>query len=110
MKIPPEWTDYALHPVVASAVGAIVGLKAIPGSSLAERIGNVVASFALAVYGGTALVEQMGVSSLKIGAAIVFLVGAAGMVVFNAVVEALKQTDFKGWIANWLPARKKGGD
>lgn len=105
MKI-AELLDAALHPVVAAAVGSIVGLKAVPGASLGERMTNLVASFALAVYGGPALIEHMGVSSVKIGAGIVFLVGAAGLVVFNACIEAFRQTDLAAWLTGWLPRRK----
>jgi hypothetical protein len=105
---PPELLDIALHPVVAAAVGAIVALKAIPGTGYVEKGVNVGASFALAVYAGPALVEYMEVTSLKIAAGVIFAIGATGLVVFNAVIEAIKRTDLASWVAGWLPGRKGG--
>lgn len=107
MKV-PEILDLALHPVVAAAIGSIVALKAIPGTGYVEKAVNVGASFALAVYAGPALVEYMEVTSLKVAAAVIFAVGATGLVVFNAAIDALKKTDLAAWVAGWLPGRKGG--
>lgn len=107
MKV-PEILDLALHPVVAAAVGAIVALKAIPGTGYPEKALNVGASFALAVYAGPALVEYMEVTSLKIAAGVIFAIGATGLVVFNAIIEAVKRTDLAAYVMSWLPGRKGG--
>ncbi|MEY5097289.1 MAG: hypothetical protein RJA36_8 [Pseudomonadota bacterium] len=104
----PEILDLALHPVVAAAVGAIVALKAIPGTGYPEKALNVGASFALAVYAGPALVEYMEVTSLKIAAGVIFAIGATGLVVFNAIIEAVKRTDLAAYVMSWLPGRKGG--
>lgn len=107
MKV-PEILDLALHPVVAAAIGSIVALKAIPGTGYVEKAVNVGASFALAVYAGPALVEYMDVTSLKIAAGVIFAIGATGLVVFNAVIEAIKRTDLAAWVMGWLPGKKGG--
>jgi hypothetical protein len=104
----PEILDLALHPVVAAAVGAIVALRAIPGTGYFEKALNVGASFALAVYAGPALVEYMDVTSVKIAAGVVFAIGATGLVVFNAIIEAVKRTDLAAYVMSWLPGRKGG--
>jgi uncharacterized membrane protein YedE/YeeE len=95
------------HPVLAAAVGALVGLRALPGSSLPEKLLNVGAGFAIAAWGGSAIVEHLSVTSPKIAAGMVFFVGAAGLVVFNALIEAIKRTDLAAWLSGWLP--RKGG-
>lgn len=100
--------DWLAHPAVAAALGSALGLKALPGVSIVEKLLNLGASFALAVYAGPALVEYMGVTSLKVAAAVIFAVGATGLVVFNAAIDALKKTDLAAWVAGWLPGRKGG--
>lgn len=105
-----EWSDLLTHPTVAAAVGAIVGLKALPGSSYVEKAGNVGAGFALAAFGGPAMVESMGIVSAKVGAGVVFVIGAAGLVVFNAAIEAIKRSDAFtraiDWALSLLPGKR----
>lgn len=104
-------------PVVAAAIGAIVGLRAVPGTSLIEKVINVAASFAVAAYGGSALVEHMGVMNPKLSAGIIFAVGVCGLVVLGGLFEALKKTAaferVVEWGLSWLPRRgsqDKGGE
>lgn len=104
-----ELMDYALHPVVAAAVGSAVGLRAIAGATLVQRLLNLGASFAFAVYAGPAVLEHMQISSARISAGIIFATGATGLVVFNAIVEAIKQTDLAAWLRGWLPNRGSNG-
>lgn len=106
MKI--EFSEILTHPVVAAAVGAIVGLRALPGTSIVEKLANVGAGFAIAAFAGGALVDQMAIVSPKLVAGMIFVVGATGLVVFNAIVEAIKRTDLAAWVAGWLPGRKGG--
>ena len=104
-----ELQELLTHPVVAAAAGALLGLKALPGSSIANKLANVFAGFLLAAWGGAALVEYLQIENIKIAAGAVFMTGAAGLVVFDAAIAALKQTDFAAYIASWLP-KKKGGE
>ena len=101
----PEWMS---HPAVAAALGSALGLKAIPGASIVEKLLNLVAGWAAAVYGGLALIDYMGLSSRPIGAFMIFGVGATGLVVFNAIIEAIKRTDLAAWVLGWLPGKKGG--
>jgi len=101
-----EWQEVLTHPVVAAAVGAIVGLRALPGASRLEKLANLGAGFSIAAWGGAAAVEYMGIVSQKLAAGVIFAVGATGLVVFSAVIEAIKSTDLAGWLANWLPRKK----
>jgi hypothetical protein len=105
---PPKSMDVALHPAVVAALGSILALKAIPGTSYVEKAGNVGASFALAIYLGPALVEYMDITSPKIAAGVIFAIGATGLVVFNGVIDAIKKTDLAAWVASWMPGKKGG--
>jgi len=105
---PPESFDFALHPAVVAALGSILALKAIPGTSYLEKLGNVAASFVLAIYLGPALIEYMDITSRKIGAAVIVGIAATGLVVFNGVIDGIKKTDLAAWVLGWLPGRKGG--
>lgn len=102
-----EFSEILTHPVVAAAVGAIVGLRALPGASVPEKIANVTAGFAIAAWAGTAAVEYMGIASPKLASGAIFVTGATGLVVFNAIIEAIKRTDLAAWLSGWRP--KRGG-
>ena len=104
-----ELTELLTHPVVAAAVGAAVGLRALPGATLPERAANLAAGFALAAWGGSAVVDYMNIDSPKIAAGMIFITGATGLVVFGAIIEGIKKTDLAAWITAWLPG-KKGGE
>jgi hypothetical protein len=102
---PDLWT----HPAVAAAAGSLVGLRAMPGTSIVEKLFNLTASFLLAVYVAPWAIDHMNVTSTRLAAGIIFGMGATGLVVFNAVVEAFKKTDLAAYVAGWLP-RRKGSD
>ena len=106
MKV--EANELLTHPVIAAAVGAVLGLYALPGATVPQKIGNVAAGFAIAAWLGPALVDYMAISSPKLASGAIFVIGATGLVVFNAVIEAIKRTDLAAWIAGWLPGRKGG--
>jgi hypothetical protein len=107
-----EFQEVMTHPVIAAAVGALLGLQALPGASVLEKLGNVAAGFAIAAWGGPALVDYLHIESPKLASGVIFVIGAVGLVVFNAVIEAIKKTDLAGWLAGWLPRRKskEGGE
>lgn len=102
-----ELQEVLTHPVVAAAAGALLGLKALPGTSVANKLANIFAGFLLAAWGGAALVEWLEIANLKIAAGVIFMVGSAGLVVFDSLIQAIKQTDFVAWLAGWLPKRKE---
>lgn len=91
------------HPVVAAAAGALVGLRALPGTSYLEKLSNVSAGFAIAAWGGPALVEYLAVTSPQLASGIVFICGATGLVIANALWEAIRHTDLAAWATAWLP-------
>jgi hypothetical protein len=102
-----ELQEIFAHPVVAAAAGALVGLRALPGTSYIEKLANVSCGFAIAAWGGPALVDWLVITSPRVASGMIFICGATGLVVANALWEAIKRTDFAAWIMSWLP--KRGG-
>lgn len=96
------------HQFIAAAAGSIVGLYAVPGDTLRSRLANILAGFVIAIFAGPALIEYLGITSLRVSAGIIFITGSTGLVVFNAVIEAVKKMDLAGWIRGWLPGKKEG--
>jgi len=107
-----ELQDLFAHPMIAAAAGALVGLRALPGTSYPEKLANVACGFAIAAWGGPALVDYLAIGSPKLASGVVFICGACGLVIANAVWEALKHLDLSAWISAWLPKRGpgKGGE
>lgn len=105
MKI--ESSELLTNPLVAAVAGSLVGLRALPGATLPEKLATVGAGFALAAFAGPAVVEHMGIVSPKVGAGVIFVIGAAGLVIFNSFIEGIKRTDLGAWLSSWLP--KRGG-
>ena len=106
MSIDPE--SIMSNTFVAAIAGALLGLRALPGASLVEKGLNLLFGFMLAVFIGPAVVEWLGVVSIKRAAGIIFVVGAAGLVLFGAIIDGIKQTSFGNIISGWL-SRKTGG-
>lgn len=105
MSIEPD--NITGNTYVAALAGAILGLKAIPGASLAERAGNLACGFGMAIFMGPAIVDWLHIASTRIASGITFAVGAAGLVGFAAIMEGIRQTQFGAIISGWL-SRNRG--
>lgn len=105
MEIKPE--TLTSNTFLAAVVGALFGLRALPGASMLEKGWNLLSGFLLATYLGPAAAEYWEVTSPRLTAAIIFFTGAAGLVLFGAVIEGIRQTQFGAIIASWLPQRKE---
>lgn len=105
MSIEPD--SFTSNTYVAALAGAILGLKAIPGSSFAERAGNLLFGFLLAVFVGPALVDYLHIVSMRVASGLIFAMGAAGLVAFAAIMEGVRQTQFGTIISGWL-SRNRG--
>lgn len=75
MTNPPTFLDLAGHPFVAGVVGALVGLKFVPGLTWLERVTNLGAGGVLAYYTAPAIVSWWDLSPQMLG----FLGFALGM-------------------------------
>lgn len=91
---------------VAGLAGALLGLKAIPGTTYPERLANLALGFLVAVFVGPAIVDNLHVTSTKVAAGIIFAMGAAGLVAFSAIMEGIKQTPVRDLIIGWLSRSK----
>lgn len=110
MPIKTDMDQYSLQLILAAAAGALVSLKAIPGTSVKEKLVALALGFAVAVFLGPALAEwALGSTVSKVAAGIVFMTGAAGLVAVSAFIDGLKQVPWKDIIVNLLTFGKKDG-
>jgi len=105
MNLNLEPDNLATNTYIAAVAGAILGLRAFPGSSLLERFTNLFSGFLFAVFIGPAIVDYLHISSLRLAAGLVFAVGASGLVIFAAMLEGVKQTQFGVILAGWITRR-----
>lgn len=77
-------------PWVASAVGALLGLRVFPGASWPERAMNGTIMFGAGIILGGGLVEYLGLTRGMVVASVVLLTSALSLVLFQVVVEAIR--------------------
>lgn len=92
------------HPITAGVVGAVLGLKWAPGTSMAERLINVCSGAAVAGYVGPALGEwlHLGASAQS---AVGFALGLLGLSMAGALVDGIKQLKLADIISGWISRR-----
>ncbi len=105
MELKPE--SLATNPFAAAFLGALVGLRALPGGSLAEKAWNLLGGFLFAAFLGPAFAEWAGFVSIKLTAGVIFAFGAAGLVAFGSLIEGIKQTAFGPIILAWISPRER---
>jgi hypothetical protein len=95
--------DHWLHtPLVAGILGSMVGLRWVPGLSWLERLGNVVAGSATAVYAAPVAAEWMQVSSAGMLAGLAFGVGIFGLSLAAAVLQGVRELHVADIVTSWL--------
>lgn len=94
------------NPILASFLGAVVGLRFAPGLTWIERVGNVAAGMVLAVYAAPALTDYLQVAKPGMLAGLSFAVGLFGLSLAAAVTNAIRQANLAEWAGSWL--RRKG--
>jgi hypothetical protein len=104
-----ELNELIMHPVVVSVAGAFVGLRALPGESRLQRMSTLVSGALTAIFGGPALVSYLGIQNSQVGAGVIFITGAVGLVALGAIWEGIKQTQLGAWLQSWLPTRRPQG-
>ena len=102
----PEPDSLSVSNYLAAAAGALLGLRAFPGSSPRQIVANLVVGALTAVFVGPGLADWEGTTSPRIYAFIIFATGATGLVFFSAVIEGVRQTPFGQILTGWLS--KKG--
>lgn len=94
--------ELATNTFIAAFAGALLGLKAWPGGSWPEKFFNIFLGFVIGMIGGPGLAEYFGVTSPRIAAFITLLLGGAGLVLFGALIEGIRQTQFGAFIGAGL--------
>ncbi len=105
MELKPD--TLATNPFVAAFLGALVGLRALPGASLPEKLWNLLGGFLFAAFIGPAFAEWAGFVSIKLAAGVIFAFGAAGLVAFGSLIEGIKQTALGPVILAWISPRER---
>ena len=98
----PEPTKIAQHPIVASLLGAVVGLRFVPGQSLLSRSWNALGGFSIALYCGPIACEVMALKSVQSQAAMGFALGLFGLTLAAALVDGVRATQLGEIITSWL--------
>ena len=106
MTTPTPWHETALSShVLAGLLGSMVALRWAPGATWGERVCNVGAGFACAVYLTPAAAEWFEITSPRGVAAMAFAAGMFGLSLAAAVVEAIKSADLGEVLRGWLSRR-----
>lgn len=92
----------AASPWVASAVGALLGARVVPGENWFQRLCNAAVMFLVGVVAGGGVVEYLSISKGRVAALVVLLTAAAGVVVFQAAIAAIKTTNTGALLDEWL--------
>ena len=88
--------DLIKSPWVAGAVGAIVALRGVPGLTWAERLFNAFSGLMIAGYISPAAADYLGLEGANMQGATAFLFGLFGLNLVAAIVETIRNTDFRG--------------
>lgn len=95
----------ARGPYAAGIVGSLVSLAFVPGATWGERVFNVAAGSAAAIYVAPGLAEWAHVQSVGMQSLLSFMVGLFGLNLAHAAVRAIRETPFGQVIAGWLTRR-----
>jgi len=106
-----DYKEWVVHPLTGGIVGALLGLKGVPGTSWPARAGNFGLSCAAAAVVTPGLAETLKVSSPAMFALLAVAVGAFGISVCTAILGMIKSIDWaeqaKEFLA-WFRSFKKG--
>jgi hypothetical protein len=92
------WSAWVFNPLAASlAGGALSAIYAFPGASIGIKLTNGMASFLVAIFAGSAIVEKLQVESIKVSAFLIFTTGIIGLIGVNGLLDWARKTP----IANW---------
>lgn len=100
MTNPPTFLDLAAHPFVAGVLGALVGLKFVPGLTWLERVTNLGAGGVLAYYTAPAIVSWWDLSPQMLGF-LGFALGMLGLSIAAAVIQGIRETSVARIIDSW---------
>lgn len=106
MNLDPQAAEeVAKSPWLAGALGAVVALRGVPGSTWLERLINVLCGSLLSGFLSPALSEYFGMSTAAMQSAMSFAVGLFGLNLMAAILAFIKTAK----VEDYLPWRR-GGD
>jgi hypothetical protein len=100
-----EVTGWWASPVIAGAVGSLVGLRFVPGASWIDRVVNVLAGSAMAGYVGPFASEMLALNSPQAQSALGFGLGLFGISLAGGVMQAIKDIALAEIIRDWISRR-----
>jgi hypothetical protein len=98
----------AKSPFLAGLIGAIIGLRWVPGLTWGSKALNLASGCALAGFFAPGISDWYGLETDSVRSALACAIGVFGLNVIAAVQEAIKTAD----ILSWLPwnRNKTGGE
>jgi LytS/YehU family sensor histidine kinase len=100
--------DVLANPFVAGAAGSLLGIKSMSGATWGERFLHLIIGAVCAGYVGPAVAEWLRMESPSMRSAFAFGVGAFGISIYMAAIEAIKRVQWADILTALMP--KRGGE
>lgn len=106
MNLDPQAADEVVKsPWLAGALGAVVALRGVPGTSWWERVLNVLSGSLLSGFFSPALSEYFGMTTPAMLSAMAFAVGLFGLNLMAAILDFIKTAKLE----DYIPWKRGGG-
>jgi hypothetical protein len=104
---PDDLERVARSPFTIGAIGAAISSspRFLPGATWLERLSNVAAGALTAGYLTPAVTTWVGLERGGMGDGAAFVIGAFGMSLMAALLQAIKETAFGQILTGWLSRR-----
>ncbi|MEY2875292.1 MAG: hypothetical protein RLZZ373_2663 [Pseudomonadota bacterium] len=89
-----RWAEWSANPFVAGAAGALLGLKAMVGTTWAERFFNWLIGMMVAGFCAPWLVRWLHLDDVATQTLIGFGLGAFGVSIYLAAADGIKRVDW----------------
>lgn len=107
---PQAAEEVAKSPWLTGALGAVVALRGVPGTTWLERLLNVLSGSLLSGFLSPALSEYFGMSTQAMQSAMSFAVGLFGLNLMAAVLLFIKTAKIEDYIPWGRKSDQRGGD
>lgn len=106
--------DVLANPFVAGAAGSLLGINSMSGATWGERFLHLIIGAVCAGYVGPAVAEWLKMETPSMRSAFAFGVGAFGISIYMASVDAIKRVQWADILTAILPNKpakdEKGGE
>jgi hypothetical protein len=90
------------HPAFPGIIGALVGLKFVPGKTWFERFYNLTSSCAIVWFGAPAAIEFFSMTTEGMRGLTSFLLGLFGLSLAKAIFSGISETRLGEIATGWL--------